>query len=221
MSRKTGKPSSTRPAVTPAGSRSTAQVLRIVAGLVVAVLVGVLIGMQTAGPGATDDAVAQLRRQEAERDKTQISELTTRARATAGVIAPIVEGLGDTGKVSAEQLAQWKQALSPELAWYATTVSGMTATNVARGALRNAVEQLAAALDTCAAAQALPAPARQPVLAAVTRQRELAVAAWSVAATQLDQINVDAGNGHQHVYLDVKGIGGLMSGDTLPEGTGH
>jgi len=31
---------------------------------------------------------------------------------------------------------------------------------------------------------------------------------WSVAATQLDQINVDAGNGHQEVYLDTTGVGG-------------
>ncbi|MFC7760240.1 hypothetical protein ACFQY4_21110 [Catellatospora bangladeshensis] len=100
-------------------------------------------------------------------------------------------------------------------------MSGTTATNVARGALRNAVEQLAAAVETSAAARALPAPSRQLVLAAASRQRELAVMAWSVAATQLDQINVDAGHGHQHVYLEIAGISGLMAGDSLPEGTGH
>ncbi|MEU7826551.1 hypothetical protein [Catellatospora sp. NPDC049133] len=219
MSRKTGKPSYTRPAGSPP-ARTVAQALRILAGLAVAVLVGVLIGMQTAAPGAADSAVQQLREQEASRDKTQIGELTTRARATAGVITPIVEGLADPGEVDGKQLAQWKQAMGPELAWYATTVSGTTATNVARGSLRNAVEQLAAAVDTLAAAQSLPESSRAPVVAAAGRQRELAVATWSVAATQLDQINVDAGNGHQHVYLNTTGVDGLMAGDGLPEGTG-
>ncbi|WP_144127084.1 hypothetical protein [Catellatospora sichuanensis] len=219
MSRKTGRPSYTRPTGSPP-SRPAGQVLRILAGLTVAVLVGVLIGTQTAGPDTADSAVEQLRAQEAGRDKTQIGELTTRARATAGVITPIVEGLADPGKVGDGQLAQWKQAVGAEVAWYATTVSGMTATNVARGALRNAVEQLAAAVDTLTAAHTLPESSRQPMLAAATRQRELAVAAWSVAATQLDQINVDAGNGHQHVYLNTTGIDGLMAGDGLPDGTG-
>ncbi|GAA1403459.1 hypothetical protein ACFQZ4_04800 [Catellatospora coxensis] len=219
MSRKTGKPSYTTPAAS-RPARPAAQVLRILAGLAVAVLVGVLIGTQVAAPGAADTTVEQLREQEARRDKTQIAELTTHARATAGVITPIAEGLAEPGKVDDAQLAQWKKTMTAEIAWYTTTVSGMTATNVARGALRNAVEQLAAALDTLSAARALPESSRRPVEAAASRQRELAVAAWSVAATQLDQINVDAGNGHQHVYLSTTGVDGLMAGDGLPDGTG-
>lgn len=219
MSRKTGKPSYTKPGIGRQSARPAGQVLRILAGLAVAVVVGVLIGMQSAAPGSADSQVEQLRAQEIARDGAQITELTSRARATATAITPIVDGLADPGKVTDEQVTRWKQAIGTEVAWYSTTVSGMTATNVARGALRNAVEQLAAALETVAAARALPASARQPVLAVATRQRELAVAAWSVAATQLDQINVDSGNGHQHVYLNTTGIDGLMAGDGAPEGS--
>ncbi|BCJ76227.1 hypothetical protein CS0771_57710 [Catellatospora sp. IY07-71] len=217
MSRKTGKPTYTRPA----GPSRTGRVLGIIGGLAAALLVGVLIGTLTAQPGGTDAAVAELRRQEAARDTVQITELTARARDTGKAITPVIEGLAGTGEVDDAQLARWRQAVAAEVAWFAKTVSGATATNVARGGLRNAVEQLAAAVETFAAARALPASSRQPVLAAAARQRELAVMAWSVAATQLDQINVDAGHGHQHVYLEIAGISGLMAGDSLPEGTGH
>lgn len=219
MSRKTGKPSYTRPAAGRQPARPTGQALWILAGLAVAVVVGVLIGTQTAAPDAADSPVEQLRAQEIARDAAQITELTSRARTTATAITPIVDGLADPGKVTDEQLIQWKQAIGTEVTWYSTTVSGMTATNVARGALRNAVEQLAAAVETASTARAVPVSSRQPVLAVAKRQRELAVAAWSVAATQLDQINVDSGNGHQHVYLNTTGISGLMAGDGAPEGS--
>lgn len=217
MSRKTGKPTYTRPA----GPSRAARTAGIIGALAAALLAGVLIGTQTAQPSGTDAAVAELRRQEAARDTVQITELTTRARATATALTPVIEGLAGTAEVGDAQLAQWRQAVGAEVAWYAKTVSGTTSTNVARGALRNAVEQLAAAVETFAAARALPESARRPVLAAAARQRELAVMAWSVAATQLDQVNVDAGHGHQHVYLHIAGISGLMAGDGLPEGTGH
>ena len=42
---------------------------------------------------------------------------------------------------------------------------------------------------------------------------------WSVAATQLDQLNIDAGNGHQHVYLNNTSGDGIIPADGLPEGT--
>lgn len=223
MSRKTGKPSYVKPARQPVGqARSSAQVLRAVVGLTVATLVGVFIGVQVAGPSAAESAVASIREQEARRDVTQIAELTARARDTAKAVKPIVDGLvgaADAAAVTDAQVAQWKQIMAKEVQWYSTTVSGMTATNVARGGLRTAVEQLAAAVDTYAAARALPATAQPPLLQMSSRQRDLAVAGWSVAATQVDQINIDAGNGHQHVYLDTTVQGGAMTGDNLPEGT--
>jgi hypothetical protein len=54
-----------------------------------------------------------------------------------------------------------------------------------------------------------------------TRQRDLAVTSWSVAATQLDQINVDAGYGHQHVFLRSEPGGEAFTPDDAPEGNGH
>jgi hypothetical protein len=98
------------------------------------------------------------------------------------------------------------------------TPSGSTATNIARNGLRNAVSELSVALDTFAAARALPAGHQPRLLVMASRQRLLAVNNWSVAATQLDQLNIDAGNGHQHVYLTDSPEGGATVGDGSPEG---
>jgi hypothetical protein len=204
----------------PPAARTPAQVWRAVVGLAVAAAVGVFIGVQVAGPSAAESAVASLREQEARRDLAQITELTARTRQTARTVQPVVDALTANAAPAATdaQVAAWKQALDKEMQWYAETVSGTTATNVARGAFRTAVQQLATAVDLFAAVRAAQQPQQTPLLQLVIRQRDLAVIGWSVAATQLDQINVDAGNGHQHVYLNTSGGPGVMTGDTAPEG---
>jgi hypothetical protein len=231
MSRKTGKPSSTRTAVRPASEgRLPGGVVGAVIGLLVAAAVGVFIGVQVASPSATDAAIASLQAEEAKRDATQIVELTKLARDTATQIKPVVDGLrtalpaaegatpATSQPVTDQQLAQWKELMAQQVAKHQETPSGTTATNVARSGLRNAVSQLSVALDTFAAARALPADLQTSVLAVASQQRQLAVIGWSVAATQLDQINVDAGNGHQHVYLSDSQEGGATVGDGSPEG---
>jgi hypothetical protein len=222
MSRKTGRPSYSRAISRPAGQpRPWGQVISAVIGLLVALAVGVFIGVQVAGPSATESMEASFREQDARRDVTQIAELTTRARDTAKAVKPILDGMApaaDAAAVTDAQVAQWKQLIGKEVQAYSVTVSGMTATNVARGGLRNAVDQLAAAVDLYAAARTA-AGSRQTLTQLAIRQRDLAVATWSVAATQLDQINIDAGNGHQHVYLDTTTQDGAMTGDGLPEGS--
>jgi hypothetical protein len=231
MSRKTGKPSWTKPAPKAA---ATGQVpggaLGAAIALLVAAAVGLFIGVQVASPSPTDTAIASLRADEAKRDATQIVELTSLARSTSEQVKPVVAGLrsglpvADTGAaatqpVTDKQLAQWKQIMAQQVERHRDTPSGSTATNIARNGLRNAVSQLSLALDTFAAARALPADHRAPLLAVASRQRLLAVTDWSVAATQLDQINIDAGNGHQHVYLTDAPEGGATVGDGAPEGS--
>ena len=103
-------------------------------------------------------------------------------------------------------------------AQFADPPSGMTATNVARGGLRSAVEQAAVAVEMVALAVAGPADRRPEQLMLATRQTALAVTTWSVAATHLDQINIDAGNGDQHVHLDSDGAEGALTADGAAEG---
>ncbi|WP_238433598.1 hypothetical protein [Micromonospora tarensis] len=52
------------------------------------------------------------------------------------------------------------------------------------------------------------------------RQAAEAATIWSVAATQLDQVSVDSGHGHQHVFLDTDPHEGALTPDGAAEGTG-
>jgi hypothetical protein len=230
MSRKTGKPSWAQPTpTTPIARRLPGGTLGAAVALLVAAAVGLFIGVQVASPDPTDKAIASMRADEAKRDATQVVALTTLARSTSQQLKPVVDGLrsglpsADTGAkatqpVTDEQLARWKQILVQQVERHKESPSGSTATNVARNGLRNAVNQLLVALDTFAATRALPAGQQAPLLEVASRQRLLAVTDWSVAATQLDQINIDAGHGHQHVYLTDSAEGGAAVGDGSPEG---
>jgi hypothetical protein len=230
MSRRTGKPSFTKPAPRAAkGGPGPGKAVGAAIALLVAAAVGLFIGVQMAGPDPTETAIASMRADEAKRDAAQIVELTALARGTSEQIKPVVTGLRNglpvagtgapaTQPVTDAQLAQWKQIVAQQVERHKDIPSGTTATNIARSGLRNAVSQLSIALDTFAAARALPAGRQAPLLAVASRQRLLAINDWSVAATQLDQINIDAGNGHQHVYLTDTPEGGATVGDGSPEG---
>ncbi|WP_344919781.1 hypothetical protein [Streptosporangium oxazolinicum] len=188
--------------------------------------VGYLVGR----PDASQVAIADMREAEVKRDVQQIGELTSTARVTAGelngVLSRLVEVLPKDGSpgarsVEAAEVEGWQRVLRQAVDRHAETPSGTTATNVARAGFRSAVDSMAIAVDAYAAGRKLPEDQQKTFLDLAVRQRSAAVTAWSVAATQLDQINVDAGNGHQHVYL-TGAPGEGMSADSVPEGShGH
>lgn len=225
MSPRTGPPSYTlarntggRPAVT------GKLVLVLLLSVVLAGLVGGAIGHALASPDATESAVQQIRAEEARRDVTQITGLTADARTTKAELETLLAELdaaleaGPADTAGADQVSRWQATMRGAVERHAETPSGSTATNVARGALRGAVNGFAAAVDLYAAALALPAADRAGVLAVVERQQTQAATAWSVAAAQLDQINIDAGNGHQHVYLGGHAGEGAFTPDGSEEG---
>ncbi len=218
MSRRTGRPSHlSSPSARP--GRPSARVLAAGAAVaVVLALLGGLVGYAVGRPGATEAGIAELRAADAERDAQQIVELTDMARRTGAELGPILAAVTDeseAGRVpEAARVDEWQQAMKRLTAQFADPPSGMTTTNVARGGLRGAVEQAAVAVDTIALAGNLPADRQPEQVALAARQAALAATTWSVAATQLDQLNIDAGNGHQHVHLD----GGHDDGGLPPDG---
>ncbi len=118
----------------------------------------------------------------------------------------------------AATVADWQRTLTALVAAHADSPSGTTATNVARGGFRGAVADFQVAVDLYAAALAGPAD-RLPALVEIAgRARTAAATSWSVAAAQLDQINVDAGFGHQHVYLQTEQGSGAFTPDGEEEG---
>ncbi|TCC00144.1 hypothetical protein E0H26_00050 [Micromonospora zingiberis] len=220
MSRKTGRPSYllAPPART---SRPTTRLLLGAAAVALSAgLLGGLIGYSVGRPSQAEAGIAQLQEAEAERDVQQIIELTDLAHRTGGELSPILAAIrqaSDAGRPpEAAQVRQWQQTMRKLTEQFADPPSGTTATNVARGGLRSAVAQAALAVDALALPAAATGTGEQ--LALVARQAALAVTMWSVAATQLDQINIDAGQGHQHVHLDTGGADGAFAPDGTPEG---
>jgi hypothetical protein len=176
----------------------------VLAFVIGAVLFGV--GGYLAGrPGEEATMADDLRAADAVRDKQQIKDLTELARTTGDRLAPVLTGLATPG---ATTVADWRTLVAEVATRFDNPPSGTTATNVARGSLTAAVDQLAVAVDTYVVS---------PELA--LRQRDLAVTTWSIGSTQLDQVNVDAGNGHQHVHLPDDGHGAFTP-DEEPEGNG-
>ncbi|WP_127500379.1 hypothetical protein [Actinoplanes solisilvae] len=168
--------------------------------------------------------VAELERAEVARDVQQVADLTTMAREIRDQITPMVAAMTPEAaagqKPDAAQVGRWQQDMGRIEAKFDDPPSGTTATNVARGGLRNAVQLVRLSVDAYAAGLGAPAGQQHQWLAMAERQGVLAVTAWSVAATQLDQINIDAGHGHQHVHLELGQHEGGFTADHESEGPG-
>ncbi|WP_061300714.1 hypothetical protein [Herbidospora cretacea] len=224
MPPKTARPARPLPArETPRPARS-----RYAAGLVVAILVAGSLGYLFGSPDATETSVAEMRAAEMRRDAQQIVELTAGARTTATDLTKVMAALGEAlppgGALAARtptdaELGEWQRVMKQAVDRHSVTPSGTTSTNVARAGFRSAVDAMAVAVDGYAYCRKVPTDVRQGCLDVARRQRTVGLMTWSVAATQLDQINVDAGHGHQHVYLTSAPGGGAMTADGVPEGT--
>ncbi|SCG47246.1 hypothetical protein [Micromonospora rifamycinica] len=177
----------------------------VAVGLVIAVLGGA-VGYAAGRPDEVESTVADIRRAEAERDSAQIVELTATARRLREEISPVLGALRADPpadrRPGPEQARRWRETLRRAVEVFADPPSGATATNVARGGLRSAVEQTSLAVESYLLAVTGPPGQRAALTELAKRQADQAAAAWSVAATQLDQVNVDGGQGHQHVYLE-------------------
>jgi len=194
----------------------------------VGALLGGPIGALTAdGSGSSfEDKVAELRAADAKRDAAQIVELTAKARRVVGELTPVLEemakamppGAAPGPAATADSVQKWQAATKKVVDEFANPPSGGTAVNVARSGLAASVRALDLAVSAYAAALQMPAAQQPSAFALAGKQRDVAVSTWSVAATQLDQINVDSGNGHQHVYLPAVPGQGALTPDGSKEG---
>ncbi|MEU8192790.1 hypothetical protein AB0C10_03295 [Microbispora amethystogenes] len=139
------------------------------------------------------------------------------AAAPSAAASASAEG-GKPEKATGADIANWRQATAAAVQSFADPPSGETYTNLARSGLASGVRQLATTVDSYVAAQALTGPARTNMLALAARQRMDAIFTWSVGATALDAVSVDAGSGHQHVYLPAAPGSGALTADDSEEG---
>lgn len=224
MARRTGRPSylADKP---DERRRRTARIVAVAGAIaLVTALIGGLVGYQVGRPDATAATIASIQEADAKRDAQQIVELTETARRVRDQVAPVLTAVKEektAGRApDAGRARTWQDTMRKAAEPFADPPSGSTATNVARGGLRGAVQQAALAVDTYALAAGVPAAHQAALLDISTRQAAEAATIWSVAATQLDQISVDAGHGHQHVFLDTDPHEGALTPDGAAEGTG-
>ena len=187
---------------------------------------GVVFGVTR--PSSIEQMADRLRAESALRDRTQIRTLTELARTTRAQLVPVVDGLGlampadvtaGPAAVTAADVENWQKTAAQAVEGFADPPSGETATNVARSSLASAVRQIATTIDTYAVARGLTGPARTAAMDLTVRQRADALFTWSVGATALDAVNIDAGYGHQHVFLPTSPGEGALTPDTEPEGS--
>ncbi|WP_173134343.1 hypothetical protein [Kibdelosporangium persicum] len=183
--------------------------------IVVAFVAGLFLGRPAAEITAESDPVAEMKKQDAQRDHAQIGTLTDQARRIHDGLLPVLEGLNTT-TATKEQVSGWKQITKGYVAEFAERPSAGTAVNIARSGLASSVQQLDLAVDTYA--QALDAPGKETWLQTAGRQRDAAIVTWSIAATQLDVLNIDSGRGHAHIFLPSKPGQGALTSDGAPEG---
>lgn len=203
------------------GSRRTVTFLAVALGVAVVVIVVLLAQLAGVGQDPFERRVAELQAEEARRDRDQIAELTELAREARDEVVPHLDAFStavppaDRGEVATsdvppDEVAAWQDGVTRGLALFEESPSGSTATNVARHSLSASLGLLASATDLYALAQDAEGDLQASLMELAGTQRDLAVQTWSVGATQLDAINIDAGLGHQHVYLEVDGIDDMM-----------
>ena len=203
---------------------------------VAAIAVAIVVargGDETAAPAAATpqdaDTVKSAETLEAEfgrRDKEQIEELTVAAEDGAAQLQPVMRGLekalphdgGPSDQVSAEQVQDWLDTARDVAAPYQESISGSTGHNVARNAIRAALDGLVTAIETYRLAGE-PGADVEALHAQAAAQRDNAIRTWSTAGIQVDAINIEAGFGHQHIAQLGGPAAGAQPPDTLPEGT--
>ncbi|MDG4809593.1 hypothetical protein O7634_22825 [Micromonospora sp. WMMD1120] len=224
MARRTGRPSYLVDRPDTRQRRTLTVVLVAGAVALVAALLGGLVGHAIGQPDATESTIASLKEAEAKRDKQQIADLIGTARRVRDQVAPVLTAIEEektSGRApDPAQARRWQETMLEAAKPFADPPSGTTATNVARGGLRAAVQQASLAADAYALAAGVPVAQRAALLDLCARQATEAATLWSVAATQLDQISIDAGHGHQHVFLDTDQHEGALTPDGAAEGTG-
>lgn len=199
------------------------------AGLALALVTGLLFAFNSTGSSdSTTKAADQIRAQDAARNKQQVKQLTDQARALAGRLQPILQQMEHTlphdagtapHPADAAEAAQWKTVTSKAVTDLGHPPSGDTGYNIARADFAAAVRALDGAVDSYQLSLGAPAALGGKLTSRAGSQRDQGVDIWSIGATALDVANIDAGYGHQHVFLSVIPDGQALSPDDLPEGS--
>ncbi|WP_055585742.1 hypothetical protein [Peterkaempfera griseoplana] len=196
--------------------------------LVLALATALLVAFHPAHPAdRTKELADRIRAQDAARNKQQVKELTDQARKLAATLGPVLQQMehalphdgGTPRPADTAETARWKKVTSQAVTELAHPPSGDTGYNIARADLAAAVRALDGAVDTYRLLRDAPASLAHSLRGSAAAQRDQGVDTWSIGATALDVAGLDAGLGHQHVFLAVTPDGQALSPDDQPEGS--
>lgn len=212
-----GRPSSPAPESVSWLRRRGTIIAAAATGAAVGAAVVIIVNVASSGDdpeAAFDDRVAELQAAEESRNAENVTALSGIAVDVHDELLPVLDGLNTALPVDGaapaspatpDDVSGWRTAVDHAIDMFGDPPSGSTEVNITRNGLVLSAELLASSVDSYEAAVQSDDPeqsVRLETLADDLRMR--AVDAWSVAATQLDVLNVDAGNGHVHVYLPAR-----------------
>lgn len=200
-------------------------------------LVGAVVASVVLLFGGGDDQVspdparvAELEASADARHVDQVSSLIGHTRAAHEELVPALEALNGVlpadGSAPSEdfpddeEIDGWLGTVRDAGAHFELDDSGRTDFNVTLSGLDGSVDLLGSAVSAYAAAARADEDQRTELLDLAADLRDQAVTAWSVAATQLDMVSVDAGHGHIHLYLPSEPGSGALQPDEAEEGEG-
>ena len=165
-------------------------------------------------PAQLRERVAELQAEEAARDVEALEALLGQAETALALLAPVIEITG-TYRPGAPapgpaEVASWRDAVAKARTSFGDAPSAGTEVNVARAGLVSTLTDLETMVDAFDLADEVEDPDR--ALALADSARRAAALSWSVGATQLDSVAVEAGRGHVHLFLPtVEGSGALTA----------
>lgn len=190
---------------------------------------GYYVFLREPPPGPDPDRVAELEASESARHVEQVGALIDTTRDAHDELLPVVEGLdtalpadgSEPGEApGGDEVDGWADTVDGVAERLGASPSGGTGYNVARGGVRSAVDVLGSSVEVYAAALDAEGGERERLEGVAADLRTQAVRAWSVAATQLDAVAIEAGHGHVHIYLPAAPDSGALQPDSAPEGAG-
>jgi hypothetical protein len=200
-------------------------------------LVGAVVAAVVLFFGGGDDQVspdparvAELEASADARHVDQVSSLIGHTRAAHEELVPALESLNGAlpadGSApsddfpAGEEIDAWLGTIRDAGAHFDLGDSGQTDFNVTLAGLDGSVDLLGSAVSAYQAASQSDGDQQTELLELAADLRDQAVTAWSVAATQLDMVSIDAGHGHIHLYLPSEPGSGALQPDEAEDGDG-
>ncbi len=199
----------------------------VLAGLAILIVLVVVFLPDAGEPDSTPETTTDSDVAAPETEAPDVDQVTALTEIAAGAATGLGSVVGELvtylppgeppvtdAPADAATVADWRARVAEVRDSFGDPVSGGTAVNVARGALTGAVDAVMLTVTAYDDALSLAAgPDREAALTRASEALDLGLQLWSVAATQVDDVNIAAGLGHKHVNL-----GGTAPPDSLPEG---